>query len=489
MSKFEASGHASRVYKGVFWSAVNALYVNAAGFAVFVILSHLLAPEDFGLSAVSGAAVAFFAMALPTGFGEALVQRKILTDAHKDSAFWLSLGFGGLCTGAAVLCAHLVATIYGKPALDIVMPALASRILFDALGIVPNSIIARTMNFRLLVMRTAVTTLAAGVLGVALALEGQGVWALIVSQVATAALSTGVVFLASGYRPRSLGSFEALRDLSRYGLFATGTRGVQFLSGQADQLLVGLFLGTEAVGLYAFAKRVFTIAIDLTSGVLTAVAHPAFSNAQGDTVLVRRGFIRATSFVSLVAFPLFTGLAATAPTLVPAIFGAKWQGAAIPLSLLCVLGIITCIGTIQAALITSFGKASWWFGYQLLAGVSNLAVYVVAAPYGLRTMIGAFIIKTYLLWPVPVAMAVRLLGIGLTEYMRPLLPPLAASSALYAVVVYVDSACGAAAPLMRLSAEIPAGALAYVGALALLAPGSLRTFVRSLSRVRQVHHA
>ena len=219
--------------------------------------------------------MAFFAMVLPTGFGDSLVQRKTLSDAHKDSAFWLSLGFGSLCTGAAILCGHVVATIYGKPALDTVMPVLASRILFDALGIVPNSLIARTMNFRILVMRTAVTTLAAGMLAVLLALDGRGVWALILSQVATAALSTGVVFVASGYRPRSLGSRAALRDLSHYGLFATGTRGVQFLSGQADQLLIGLFLGTEAVGLYAFAKRVFTIAIDLTSGVLTAVAHPA----------------------------------------------------------------------------------------------------------------------------------------------------------------------------------------------------------------------
>ena len=345
------------------------------------------------------------------------------------------------------------------------------------------------MNFRILVMRTAVTTLAAGMLAVLLALDGRGVWALILSQVATAALSTGVVFVASGYRPRSLGSRAALRDLSHYGLFATGTRGVQFLSGQADQLLIGLFLGTEAVGLYAFAKRVFTIAIDLTSGVLTAVAHPAFSSAQGDTALVRRGFIRATSFVGLVAFPLFTGLAATAPTLVPTLFGAKWQGAAIPLSMLCVLGIITCIGTIQAALIMSFGKASWWFGYQLVASVTNLAVYLIAAPYGLRIMIGTFIIKTYLLWPVPVAMAMRLLGMGLTEYMRPLLPPLLASAALYAAVVSVDSLCWAAVPLLRLSAEIPAGALAYLGLLALLAPGSLRSFIRSVSRFRQVHHA
>ncbi len=489
MSRTDTGGHASRAYKGVFWSALNALYVNAAGFAVFVILSHLLAPEDFGLSALAGAAVAFFAVVVPTGFGEALVQRKTLSDAHKDSAFWLSLAFGSLCTGAAVLCGHVVATLYGSPALDVVMPVLASRILFDALGIVPNSIIARTMNFRILVMRTAVTTLAAGMLAVVLALEGQGVWALIVSQVATAALSTAVVFLASGYRPRSFGSLEALRDLSHYGLFATGTRGIQFLSGQADQLLVGLFLGTEAVGLYAFAKRVFTLAIDLTSGVLTAVAHPAFSNAQGDTALVGRGFLKATSFVGLVAFPLFTGLAATAPSLVPALFGAKWQGAAIPLSLLCVLGLITCIGTLQAALITSFGKASWWFGYQVLAGVTNVVVYVVAAPYGLRTMIGAFIIKTYLLWPVPVFMTMRLLQVGLTEYMRPLLAPLAGSGVLYAVVISVDSACSAAAPLLRLLAEVPAGALVYVGTVALLAPGSLRSSVRSLSRFRQVHHA
>ena len=489
MSRSDTNGYANRAYKGVFWSAVNALYVNAASFAVFVAMSRLLAPEDFGLSAVAGASVAFFAMALPTGFGEALVQRKILDDEHKDSAFWLSLGVGGLCTGGAILCGHVVATVYGKPALEAVMSALSSRILFDALTIVPSSLIARSMNFRVLVMRTAITTLAAGVLSIALALAGGGVWSLIVSQIANAMLSALVLFWASGYRPRSFGSRAALRDLSHYGLFATGTRGVQFLGSQADQLLVGLFLGTEALGLYAFAKRVFTIAIDLTSGVLTAVAHPAFSDAQGEPELLRRGFMRATSSVGLVAFPLFTGLAATAPTLVPALFGAKWQGAALPLSLLCALGIIACIGTIQAALITSFGKASWWFGYQLLAGVTNLVIYVIAAPFGLSTMITIFVIKTYLLWPIPVIMAMRLLHLGLTDYMRPLLPPLAASAALYAAVQSVDTLLGVYTPLVRLTAQVPAGATAYICVLLLLAPGSLGLFVRSAFRVRQVHHA
>ena len=83
----------------------------------------------------------------------------------------------------------------------------------------------------------------------------------------------------------------------------------------------------------------------------------------------------------------------------------------------------------------------------------------------------------------------RLLRMGLTDYIRPLLPSLAASAALYTAVVYVDSACWAAAPLVRLLVEIPAGALVYVGTLALLAPGSLRSTVQSLSRIRQVHHA
>ena len=489
MSRSETSGHANRAYKGVFWSAVNALYVNAASFAVFVAMSRLLAPEDFGLSAVAGAAVAFFAMALPTGFGEALVQRKTLNDEHKDSAFWLSLGIGGLATGAAVLSGHLVSVVYGKPALEAVMPALSSRIIFDALTIVPSSLIARSMNFRVLVMRTSITTLAAGGLAIALALAGGGVWSLIASQIANAILSALVMFWASGYRPRSFGSSAALRDLSHYGLFATGTRGVQFLGNQADQLLVGLFLGTEALGLYAFAKRVFTIAIDLTSGVLTAVAHPAFSNAQGEPALVCRGFMRATSFVSLVAFPLFTGLAATAPTLVPALFGAKWQGAAVPLSLLCALGIIACIGTIQAALITSFGKASWWFGYQLFAGVTNLAVYVLAAPSGLSKMITVFIIKTYLFWPVSVVMSMRLLGLELIQYMQPFVAPLLASAALYGAVVAVDAFDGSVLPLLRLSAEVPAGAAAYLGVLLLLSPGSVRSAIQAISRVKQVHHA
>ena len=42
-------------------------------------------------------------------------------------------------------------------------------------------------------------------------------------------------------------------------------------------------------------------------------------------------------------------------------------------------------------------------------------------------------------------------------------------------------------PLRSIGAAFPV--VAYVGVLALLAPGSLGSLVRSLSRVRRVHHA
>ncbi|UFN49728.1 lipopolysaccharide biosynthesis protein [Roseomonas sp. OT10] len=473
-------GRSSAAFKGVFWSAINILVPTAANLLVFVVTSRLLTPNDFGQVALAASLAAFASALVPAGFGEALVQRKDMRPEHMDGVFWLCL-LSGLVTYAALAFASpALARFFGAPSLALLLPVLGLRVISDVAAVVPQAVVLRALSFHLVALRTMVATLVASIVSVALVLAGFGLWALVFAQLANSVVATISLFWTAGWRPRWSFRGTALRELTAYGAYASGTRALQFLMNQADQAVVGFVLGTVQLGLYNFARRVFAILNDVTSGALSAVAHPLFSGIQDDLDRVRRGFLTATLLSSIVAFPLFVGLALVADRAVPLLFGAQWVEAVWPIRILCGLGIITCIGMLQAGLINSLGRANWWFWYQLFSGVTNFAIVFAFASQGTTVMLAVMVAKTYLFWPVPVGMTLRLLAMRPGTYATQFAAPLAASALMAAAVLAGRAALPELDALAGLAVDVALGALVYGAALALLARRRLRDLVQVL---------
>src|SRR5690606_28185041 len=123
----------------------------------------------------------------------------------------------------------------------------------------------------------------------------------------------------------------------------------------------------------------------------------------------REAYFFATFAASSLSFPIFAGLAAVAPDFVPLVFGAHWSEAVPALRGFCVLGLLTCVGLLQSALINSQGRVSWWLCYQLAQQAGTALVVLPVHPYGIDAVVYAFVAKTVLLWPVAVTMSIRLL--------------------------------------------------------------------------------
>ncbi len=89
------------------------------------------------------------------------------------------LAVAGLAaTAAQFLGAGALAAIFGQPAVAPILRALSPLLLLSALQAVPAALFKREMNFRALFAASASGSLLGGVLGVAMAFAGFGVWSL-----------------------------------------------------------------------------------------------------------------------------------------------------------------------------------------------------------------------------------------------------------------------------------------------------------------------
>ena len=319
------------------------------------VLAAMLGPHDFGVVAVALIYIVLIELVLEGGVQTALVQREDLNDAHLSSAFWLNLAWCVALAGVSYLLAPWWARLNEEPELTNVVRSLSVLLIFSGLTIVQVAIFQRTLNFKGLAIRENVAVLVGGVLGITLALQGAGVWALVAQQVGFAATKLILLWGMSTWRPSFSFSRGHARDLVGFssGVFFANLGG--FLNRRSDALLIGIFFEPATVGVYRLADRFVDNVLSLTMRPVAHVSLPAFSRLQADRAALRASvasFMR-TSLVTTV--PLMFVMAACSSHLI-ALMGEEWTDTADVLRILAVVGIGKAIVFFTGPLLFAVGR-------------------------------------------------------------------------------------------------------------------------------------
>lgn len=324
----------------VFWKGVQLGGVKAIFLIRILILARLLAPEDFGLMAVSLVAIDFLMSVTDFGMVPALIQHAHPSDRHYHSAWTIGVIRALGITAVVFLAAPAVAGFLTEPRAAALIRALAFRPLVLALASVKLVELHRNLRLRPLAFVELADALLNTVAAVVLA-PYLGVWALVFGVLLGAGARVVVSFLLAPYRPRILISAVATRPLIRYGRWIF-LNGLVAVAGSAVlRVVISRQLGVAELGLYFLASRLAFLPIDAASDILGGVTFPLYARFQSQTERLRQIFQSALKGTSLVLFPACTLLIVLAPSFVNNVLGPRWQGT---VDLIRLLGCINLIG-------------------------------------------------------------------------------------------------------------------------------------------------
>jgi O-antigen/teichoic acid export membrane protein len=367
-----------KVVQGIAWTGAANWGCQLLGFAVYAGLARLLSPSTFGLVAIAGVYVAFIQVLVTQGFGVAIIQRRQIDQEHLDSAFWIAVATAALFCGLSLLFAGQIARIFHEPRVSQVIAWLSLSILFYALSSVPTAILTRELDFRSLAIRSLLSTMAAGVVGLAMAFAGFGVWSLVGQQLVNAILGCFCLWWSVSWRPGFLVSRRHLQDLYGFSLSIAGNDILWFFSQKSDQTLVGYRFGSVGLGPYSLSSRLVSLLYDGIISPLQSVAFPAFSQLQSEPLRFERALHKFSEMCSFVSFPVFAGIIAIAPDLVPWLFGSKWASAIPILQILGVYGALRSALAFVHPLMLSKGRAGLYLLTNVMLSCLTLAGCFVA---------------------------------------------------------------------------------------------------------------
>lgn len=461
-----------KVLAGVRWTLVSQVALQGSRILVAVLLARLLSPRDFGLAAMVLVFSALAVVLSDVALGAALVRRPELTEDDRSTAFWVTVAVGIGLTLCGVAVSGPLADFYGEPEVQPLFVAVSIGFVVTALGATQAALLMRAMDFRGLELRRMLGAFAAAAAAVTIALLGFGPWAIIAQELTLGVVSSALLWFFSPWRPRWRFSLRSARALGGFGAKVFGIRLLYYSNRNADNLLIGRFLGPVALGAYALAYNIMLLPLSRIVSPIQGMMFPAFSRIQTDLPRAARGWLRANRMVGAIVFPIMLGLIVLAPDFIPTVAGPQWDEAIPVVQVLAVVGLLHSIQQLNGSVLQAMDRAGVQLAFTAVSFVAGLVAFVAGLNWGIVGVAAAFAIAMALVQPAYTAYTARVVGVSLTDLLRNLAGVAQAAVAMTLVILVARVALvEAAVPAgLRLLALVALGAGVYAVFCAWRAP-------------------
>ncbi|WP_455620674.1 lipopolysaccharide biosynthesis protein [Parabacteroides sp.] len=424
--------------KGLFWGGVSNGVQQLLGMLFGIFLARMLSVDDYGLVGMLAIFTAIANSISESGFTAALTNKSEFRHEDYNAVFWFNLIAGGLLYVLLFLSAPWIAGFFGRPELIPLSRVLFLTIVIGAFSTAHNAVMFK----RMMVKERAKIDLSAlalsGLVGVSLAVNGFGYWALAWQSVCYSFSGMLLRWYFSPWRPTWVCGFRPIREMFGFSVKLLLTNIFNYTNANLFSVLLGKFYNAMEVGYYSQGMKWMSMGYSSIGGMINGVAQPVFAEITQNKerqVQVLRKMIRFAAFVS---FPLMIGLAFIARELILLAVGVKWEPSVPILQLFCFWGAVSPIQLLYSQISVSHGESGFYLRSHVFIGVLQMLVALLMLQFGVLWMVFANVMIHVFVWLYIWHSYVNgLIGIRLVDVLRDISPYLGATLGIFTGVYFV----------------------------------------------------
>ncbi len=443
------------------WSFAEQAALKGVQFTVGIVLARLLFPEQFGLIGMLTFFIVVARCFLDGGFGDALIQKQDATQTDICSIFYFNILVGIAAAGLLCLVAPWIAAFYNQPILTPLTRGLSLTIVINSFGLIQDTILKKEINFKTKTKVTVIAGILSGLIGIAMAALGFGVWSLVAQQIAASLVSTVCLWFFSSWRPSLVFSYHSLR-----GMFGFGSRMLfsSVLTRVFDNiyfLVIGRLFTPADLGFFVRAKTLNDISSTTLPDMTGQVTFSVFSSIQDDPERVKRGMKKTITALVLVNFPIMIGLIAVARPLVLVLLTEKWLPSVPYLQLLSLVGLLYPLHMMNLNVLQSLGRSDLFLRLEIIKKIMIVVNIAITWRWGISAMIWGMVVTSLIGYYLNCYYTGDLIRYPLGEQARDQLPYFIAS-ALMGLAVHAVGLLQFPRQWAMLVVQIVTGVIVYV---------------------------
>jgi O-antigen/teichoic acid export membrane protein len=457
-----------QVVSGATWNAAGQIAGQVVSLGTIIILARLLKPGDFGLVAmvyvVRGLAYIFAQM----GISSAIIQKKNIDNNYLSTAYWTTF-IGGIVIALLVAgIAPAVSWFFKRPELTWITIVTSSIFILGGVSGTHQDLLERNMRFRDISIINVAGSFFGSVVAVIMAFNGAGYWSLVVQEIAATGFKVPLFWKISNWRPKFVFCRQCFKDIFGFSSFVLMSTLLNFFDRNGDNIIIGKFLGAAQLGFYSLAYNLMLKPLQYISQTTSRALFPALSKVQDDKSLVRKTYLQMVKMISLITFPMMTGLSLISHDVILLVYGEKWLSVVPVFSILCFVGAWQSVGTTVGVILLSQGRPSLAFKMTLFISPFVWLAFWIGTFWGIQGVAVCYATVSGIWWLISHSIANSIINLRMKTFLTALVPAAVSSLIMgLGLLILHNIAFGKidfSLPL-RLLISVGAGSMVYLSLL------------------------
>lgn len=451
----------NRVISNLGWRFAERIGAQGVKLLVELVLARILLPDDYGVVAIVTVLITIFNVFVDSGFANALIQKIDADELDFSSVFWFNIIWCLILYVILYFIAPLIAFFYGNSDLVAIIRVLGIQIIISGVKNVEQAYVSRNLLFRKFFFATIGGTIGAAVIGVFMALNGYGVWALVAQHLFNTLLDTIILWITVKWRPKFIFSLERLKLLYSFGWKLLVSALIDTIYNQLSQLLIGKVYTSGDLAYYNRGNQFPFLFITNINSSIDSVLLPTLSKEQNDKNMVKQMMRRSIQTSVYVIAPLMIGLLVVGEPFVRLILTEKWIPCVFYMRIFCIAYIFYPIHTANLNAIKALGRSDIFLKLEVVKKIFGLTIifstmFISLEALTYSTLLISVISQIINSWPNK-----KLLGYGYFEQLKDIGSSILLSCAM-GVVVYMITLLHMN-DLITLILQIFSGIVIYIG--------------------------
>lgn len=413
----------NKMLLGLIWSMIQRFGVMLISFVSNLILARLLTPEDYGTIGMLLIFISISNTFIDGGFGTALVQKKEPTQEDYSTIFYWNVIVSVILTCLLCIASPYISLFYNLPLLTNILRVMGIVLIINAFSVIQTNILQKKLQFKKLAIINIVASTIASAVAIMMAYNDFGVWSLVFRAIVNAGAISLILWVTTKWKPIFVFSWKSLKGLGKFGGMILLSNLVETVYTEFQGLVIGKVFSAKSLGYYTQAKRLEEIPTLGISSAINQSSFPVYAKYQDDKPTLMALVRKYVQVLSLLVIPIYTILILIAEPIINILFTDKWSASVEMFQILCFIGMIYPLNTINTNVIKSLGKGKLYFNLQFFKRLFGIIAIVCFSCYGLKSMLWASVFVAYVIFIVNAVFSDKLVGYKFTSQIKDVIMP------------------------------------------------------------------
>ena len=223
--------------------------------------------------------IAIFNAIVDSGYTNALIRKQDATDTDYSTVFYINFVLSIILATVLFFSAKPISVFFERPELVSLTQVMSSVVIINALSIVQRVRTTKVIDFKTQTKITFISSIGSGIIGIAMACMGYGVWVLVCQQISNQLLTTLFFWTYNRWIPKLIFSWASFKEMWAFGskLLASGL--IDTAWKEIYQVVIGKCYSPATLGLYTRAKQFAELCSSNLTSVVQRVSYPVLNNS------------------------------------------------------------------------------------------------------------------------------------------------------------------------------------------------------------------